>query len=106
MTNQDKIKLYKTLNRGYPEDFNRAMDATGDLVDNYFVYLDTEDGINCDKELKRLPNADYKLCCVLLTMLLREDHFDNGCFSERYDKGQVLPIVNRMIALLEDEKRR
>ena len=31
--------------------------------------------INTDEELKRLPSADYDLCCALITMLLREDHF-------------------------------
>ena len=58
--------------------------------------------INADEELKRLPSADYDLCCALITMLLREDHFSNGSFGERFENGIVTPIVERMIALLKD----
>ena len=46
----------------------------GDLKSNYYDYMSTEP-INCDIELKRLPEADYDLCAALLTTLLREDHF-------------------------------
>lgn len=48
----------------------------------------------------KLKDADYELCCVLLTMLLREDHFSNGSFESRYRAGQVKPIVEKMITLL------
>jgi len=41
------------------------------------------------------------LCCALITMLLREDHFSNGSFGERFENGDVTPIVERMIALLK-----
>ena len=51
----------------------------------------------------RLPTADYDTCCALLTMLLREDHFSNGSFEERQRNGEVKPIVDRMIALLEKQ---
>lgn len=56
--------------------------------------------INCDQELLRLPTADYDLCCALLTMLLREDYFSNGSFDRRQRRGQVKPIIERIIALL------
>ena len=51
---------------------------------------------------KRLPSADYDLCCALITMLLREDHFSNGSFGERFANGDVSPIVEKMIALLKE----
>jgi len=35
-------------------------------------------------------------------MLLREDHFSNGSFGERFENGDVTPIVERMIALLKE----
>ena len=66
-------------------------------VDHYYM---TTEPIHCDKELERLPEADYDLCCALLTMLLREDHFSNSSFDGRYQAGQVQPILQRMIDLL------
>lgn len=68
---------------------------------NYYDYMATEP-INADEELKRLPSAGYDLCCALITMLLREDHFSNGAFGERFENGEVIPIVERMIALLKE----
>ena len=61
----------------------------------------TTSPIDCDKELERLSNADYDLCTALLTMLLREDHFANGSFIERYESGSVNAILNKMIDLLK-----
>lgn len=76
------------------------LERMGDLKKNYWDYMSTEP-VNCDIELKRLPEADYDLCAALLTMLLREDHFSNGALRERYEAGQVDAILYRMIALLE-----
>ena len=67
----------------------------GDLKTNYGDYMITEP-IDCDEELERIPRADYELCTVLLTMLLREDHFSNGSFDRRFADGQVLPVLVRM----------
>jgi hypothetical protein len=68
---------------------------------HYYDYMATEP-INADEELKRFPSADYDLCCALITMLLREDHFGNGAFGDRFENGEVTPIVERMIALLKE----
>ena len=54
-----------------------------------------------EKELERLPDADYELCTALLTMILREDHFSNGYLRVRYEAGQVDAILNRMIDTLK-----
>jgi hypothetical protein len=35
-------------------------------------------------------------------MLLREDHFSNGSFGERFENGDVTPIVEKMIDLLKN----
>ena len=67
----------------------------GDLKTNYGDYMITEP-IDCDEELERIPRADYELCTVLLTMLLREDHFSNGSFERRFAEEQVLPVLVRM----------
>lgn len=87
-TAQDDI-YYDTLKR------------MGDLKQDYGDYLITEP-VDCNQELRRLDGADYDLCCALLTMLLREDHFDNGSLYQRYEAGEVQPIIERMILLLSE----
>lgn len=100
-----KIEEYKklcTTDASNIKLFYQTLEDTGDMKYQYHEFLAKKDGgINCNEELKRLENADYDLCCALLTMLLREDHFSNGSFEMRYGEGQVLPILNRMILLLE-----
>ncbi|MCR5106116.1 MAG: hypothetical protein K6B68_16925 [Eubacterium sp.] len=58
------------------------LEKMGDLKTDYADYM-TSGPIDCDEESKRLPDADYDLCSELLTMLLREDNFDNGSFERR-----------------------
>lgn len=81
----------------------RVLEKIGGIKYNYCVYL--SEPIDCDKELLRLPDADYEMCCVLLTMLLREDHFSNGSFEERVHSGVVDRIISRMITLLCEQAR-
>lgn len=102
----EKIINYKNLQACENirmEDFYKALEDAGDIKFRYHEYASQKDGgISCEEELKRLQNADYDICCALMTMLLREDHFCNGFFEERYRKGQVSPILERMIKLLEN----
>ncbi len=103
--NSAKIeRLQELLDPQYtPDDlYIEVLEEIGALDRHYCEYM-TTGPINPDEELKRLPNADYELCAALLTMLLREDYFCNGAFAERFEKGQVTPIVEKMIELLEDE---
>ena len=100
MNNEDKCKELQRLKESISEsDYYDTLEKMGDMKYNYGDYLITEP-IECDMELARLKDADYELCCVLLTMLLREDHFSNGSFENRYRAGQVKPIVEKMITLL------
>lgn len=100
MNNEDKCKELQRLKESVSEsDYYDTLEKMGDIKYNYGDYLITEP-IDCDMELGRLKFADYELCCVLLTMLLREDHFSNGSFESRYRAGQVKPIVEKMITLL------
>ncbi len=102
MNNYDKILLFKQLNRNTIlelELFYEVLEQCGALKTNYHEYMTTAP-INCDEELLRVPTADYELCCALLTMLLREDYFNNGSFDRRQRRGQVKPIVERIINLL------
>jgi len=100
-----KIALFKTLSSDCilrTELFYDALEECGDLKQNYAEYASTRP-IDCTQELLRLSSADYDTCCALLTMLLREDHFSNGSFDVRQRSGQVKPIIDRMILLLENE---
>jgi len=103
MTNQEKIQAiqYVIDNPNIEEMYYDLLERMGDLKRNYWDYMTTEP-INCDEELKRLPTADYELCTALLTMLLREDHFSNGSFMRRHEKGQVDAILKRMIETLSE----
>ena len=83
------------------EKYYELLEKTGDLKTNYHIYATTEP-IDCDKELERVPNADYELCTALLTMILREDHFSNGSFERRQRMGQVNAILKRMLETLSN----
>jgi hypothetical protein len=107
MDNQMKLQVLLELQHQkhiHVDRYYEALERIGDMKYHYYDYMITEP-IHCDKELERLPEADYDLCCALLTMLLREDHFDNGSFDARYQAGQVQPILQRMIDLLSAGRR-
>ena len=102
MTNAEKILAiqYAIDHPNTEEQHYDLLERMGDLKRNYYDYMTTAP-INCDAELKRLPDADYNLCAALLTMLLREDHFSNGALRERYEAGQVDAVLRRMIFCLK-----
>ena len=107
MNSSQKIASLKTLssNRILSETFfYEVLEECGDLKLNYSEYASTHP-IDCDRELLRLPTADYDTCCALLSMLLREDHFSNGSFVRRQRAGQVKAIVDRMITLLDAKSK-
>ena len=105
MKPNEKMELFQKLNTEKVTDaeiFYETLEKCDALKTNYHDYMTTAP-IDCDKELLRLPRADYDLCCALLTMLLREDHFCNGSFVRRQRMGQVKPIVEQIIHLLESQ---
>jgi hypothetical protein len=85
----ERLEALLHTERPSVESFYSTLENIGDM--KYYQYHDymTTAPINVEEELKRLPTADYDLCCALITMLLREDHFCNGSFDERYKNGQV-----------------
>ena len=104
MNTTDKQKVLQDLKSDDTcsvSSYYETLENIGDMKYNYGDYMITEP-IDCHEELKRLPKADYDLCCALLTMLLREDHFCNGSFERRFKAGEVQPVLDRMIALLPD----
>lgn len=100
----EKIALIQKLNTDNflsAETFYEVLEICDALKRNYIEYMTTAP-IDCDKELLRLPTADYDLCCALITMLLREDHMCyEGSFDRRQRRGQVKPVIERMLSLLE-----
>ena len=107
MTNKEKIELLKAKppkQRCLEDYYQDLLDKVGSIKRDYGNYMTTKP-INCDEELKRTFTADYELCCALLTMLFREDHFaEYGCFENRCEKGDVQKIIDRMIFLLEQKE--
>lgn len=104
MDNLKKINVLKMLIQCTELNETRMLDILEkiDVIKhNYYDYMITEP-INCDEELKRVVTADYDVCCAILTMLFRENHFSNGSFERRYNEGQVVPIFERLIQLLRD----
>lgn len=107
MTNKEKIELLKAKPPKQcclADHYQDLLDKVGSIKRDYGNYMTTKP-INCDEELKRTLTADYELCCALLTMLFREDHFaEYGCFENRCEKGDVQKIIDRMIFLLEQKE--
>ena len=103
MSKNDKVNAIKELMDApnTAEKYYELLENMGDLKTDYHTYATTEP-IDCDKELERVPNADYELCTALLTMILREDHFSNGSFERRQRMGQVNAILKRMLETLSN----
>ena len=78
--------------------YYKMMEKAGWLEHRYYDFMTTAP-IDVTEELKRLPTADFHLCCALMTMLLREDHFSNGSFEYRIADGSVDRILSRMKTL-------
>ena len=102
MKSADKIKVIEefisnpNINRLY-----ETLEKIDLIKYNYSEYMTTAP-INCDEELRRVPNAECEVVSAIMTMLLREDHFSNGALEERHRNGQVIPAVE---ALQENGKK-
>lgn len=103
MKSADKIKVIEEFISN--PNINRLYETLKkiDLIKyNYSEYMTTAP-INCDEELRRVPNAECEVVSAIMTMLLREDHFSNGALEERHRNGQVIPVLKRLVELLEKE---
>lgn len=102
MTNDEKIKKIKAvLDSKSPrlEHYYTLFEEMDDIVYNFTEFVES----NVDKEIKRLSNADYQMCCCLMTLIFREDYIMNGRFKKRYDSGMVTSILERMLIWLENK---
>lgn len=105
LTNEQKIERLEELfnpTETLVDFYTEILDEVGALKYDYYDYL-VSDPIDISSELCRIPTADFDLCGALITMLLREDHFSNGSFEDRFESGQVKPVIKRMIDLLSKE---
>ena len=99
----NKIKILRSISDcdNYLDDFVYDKICQCDLIKyNYRAYMITQP-INCDIELTRLHNANYDLCCALLTMLFREDHFCDSIATLPNRHGDIKRVIYRLIAVLE-----
>lgn len=103
MTKEEKLKKiqYAIDHPNSVKQYYKLLEDMDDMKYDYGDYMTTEP-IDCDRELERLPEADYALATALLTMLLREDHFDNGSLIERLESGQLNAVLSRMIETLSE----
>lgn len=102
MTNEEKIRKLQFL-KDHPQEITmyfQVLDEMGDLKYRYGKYLSTNP-FDMDQEMERIDTADYELCTGLFAALLREDHYQEGCFKKRLESGQVDKILNRMISQLD-----
>lgn len=90
-----------TYDHGKFDRYYDQLETLGLIKYDYGAFLITEP-INIEVELRRVPDADFDLCCALLTMLFREDHFDNGSFDYRVERGDVKLIVEHMRDLIRE----
>ena len=103
MKNSEKCMILRQLtSTASVSEYYKALEKLGDMKSNYGDYLITEP-INVDEELRRVFDADFDLCRALLTMLFRENYFDNGSFEHRVERGDVKLLVERMRDLLREE---
>ena len=94
-----QLLKYKPENFDWYYDQLESLDM---LVYDYGSYMITEP-LDVDEELRRVFDADFDLCRALLTLLFREDHFNNGSFDTRVERGDVKLIVERMRDLIREE---
>lgn len=100
----EKISLLQELNNNRifcVSEFYEILEKCEILKNDYCRYMSTSP-VDCDRELLKLPTADFDTCCALITTLLREDYFSNGSFERRQQSGQVKPIIERIILLLSE----
>lgn len=89
-----KELLYEVMMQ--PKVSRELLAAWPGLKRNYHDYMITEP-IDFQKELKRVPEADYDVCCALLTMIVQENR--DGLFESYVYNSDVIRILNRMIKL-------
>lgn len=89
------INLFKNKSEYNFEDFYKTLDQAEFIDFEYGSHL-TTNPINIDIELEKLRGADFSFVKALITAIIREDHFINGAFDERLEKGDVVRVLNKL----------
>lgn len=55
--------------------------------------------VDFQKELNRVSEADYDVCCALLTMIVQKKENQDELFESYVYNSDVIRILNRMIKL-------
>ena len=79
----------------------RFFESHGMIIYNYYDYFSSEP-MDITAELQKLSTADLKMCCVLMTAMFRENHFDNFAFVSRCEKGDVQKVISRMMEVINN----
>ena len=77
----ERLNKYVRLDIIYEDELYRFLESNGMIVYNYGEYLKSP--FDVDFELNKLDSFDLETCCALITMIFREDHFNNGTFERR-----------------------
>lgn len=97
MNNKKKCDILQAARESeYAITYYKALEVFGDLKKNYGDYMISEP-IDYVTEFERIPEADYELCCAILSMILCEG---NPLLKLSHPEV-VRKIVDRMIELLE-----
>lgn len=91
-----KTLLYKVMVQ--PQVGHKCLAEWTGLKSNYHDYLITEP-VDYKKELERVPDADYELCCALLTMIVWKKDGGRAALNRCVYNSEVIRILNRMIKL-------
>ena len=91
-----KELLYEVMMQ--PKASRELLAAWPGLKNNYHDYMITEP-IDFRKELNHVPEADYDICCALLTMIVQEKENQDELFESYVYNSDVIRILNRMIKL-------
>lgn len=79
-----------------PKESRKILAKWPGLRNDYRDYLITEP-VDYRQELERTPDADYDLCCALLTMVVRKEETPGKAFETYVYNGDVIRLLNRMI---------
>ena len=98
MNNKKKCDILRAARESeYAITYYKALEVFGDLKKNYGDYMISET-IDYATEFERIPEADYELCCAILSMILCE----RNPLLKLSHPEVVRMIVDRMIELLEN----
>ena len=103
----DRIKVIYDINTLMANKINNnafftIMDKHSWYDRDYISHLKYKEDnkINVEKELLHINDADFLYLCTILTMLLRENNYDNSWLNIRIPSGIIDKILTKMAYLI------